>query len=66
MKVTALICLLATFVTCQVNINASPDPEWPKYQTTELDYIQMGATVNNTQGYWMDGSYSIVTNLLGD
>ena len=66
MRVIPLFTLLVASVFAQVQIDKNPDPKWPKIDTTELDYIPKGTTVNNTEGYYLDGSYKIITNMLGD
>ena len=66
MQVVPLILLLTTLCAGQVNVDRNPDPNWPKYQVTQVDFIPKGTTVNNTENYFLDGSYTVITNLLGD
>jgi hypothetical protein len=43
------------------------DNNWPRYYTTKFEAIREGATENNSQGgFWLDGQYSTVENLIGD
>lgn len=43
------------------------DNNWPRYYMTDFTAIRKGATENNSQGgFWLDGTYSTVENLLGD
>ena len=60
------LLLLVTICSAQVAINTNPDPEWPKFATTEIDYIPQGTTINNTEGYYLDGTYTVITDLQGD
>ena len=39
---------------------------WPRYATTRFISIQEGATEYNYPGFWQEGSFSTVTNQLGD
>ena len=40
--------------------------DWPRYEPTSFISIPEGATENNYEGFWQDGTYSTVTNIVGD
>ena len=57
MRIAVLLLLLTSICLGQVSVDKNPDPNWPKYQTTQVDYIPRGTTVNNTENYFLDGQY---------
>ena len=34
--------------------------DWPRYTTVKLDIIPKGTVENNSEGYWLTGSYSSI------
>ena len=39
---------------------------WPRYDTTDFLSIPEGSTAYNNPEYWQDGTFSTVTNIVGD
>ena len=39
---------------------------WPRYSTTKFISIPEGATEYNFPGFWQEGTFSTVTNIVGD
>ena len=39
---------------------------WPRYDTIQFLSIPEGSTSFNNKEYWQEGTYSTVTNIVGD
>ena len=40
---------------------------WPRYDTTEFTAVTKESTTNNNNpDYWQEGTFSTVTNIIGD
>ena len=57
--VTPLLLGLAQAQSEKISTDFS---EWPKYKSTDIDIIPKGSTSDNSEGYWLDGTYSTVTD----
>ena len=39
---------------------------WPRYDTTEFTSVTQESTNNDNPDYWQEGTFSTVTNIIGD
>ena len=39
---------------------------WPRYDTTAFKAVTKESTNNNNSDYWQEGTFSTVTNIVGD